>query len=257
VELGDYATWMPTLVLVAARLLGMLMVAPAFGHAAVPVKLRIAAVLAMSPAVAGQVSVVAAPSASAAAMAASVVTELLIGLVIGYAARLILVGVRLGAFHVDLQTGLSIGEAFDPLSDEAGGSVRALFALLAVAVFVLIGGHRSLILATLRTYQTLPPGAAFGGEAMLRIAVSMLAAAFTLGLKLAAPVVIAMLLATTAMGFLQKTLPQANLLSTHLPVRVLLGLAAVAASLGVLRPLMEAAVDQLTNRVLVLTEAGF
>ena len=58
-----------------------------------------------------------------------------------------------------------------------------------------------------------------------------------------------MLLATVAMGLLQKTLPQCNILSTHLPARALLGLVALAGSVAVLQPVLAAAVDSLVKSI--------
>ena len=77
----------------------------------------------------------------------------------------------------------------------------------------------------------------------------MLTSSFALALKAAAPVLVAMLLATVAMGMLQKTLPQCNLLSTYLPVRALLGMVALAGSIVLIRPLLKIAVEELLERI--------
>ena len=86
--------------------------------------------------------------------------------------------------------------------------------------------------------------------------VGLLGASFALALKVAAPVLVAMLLATVAMGMLQKTMPQCNLLSTHLPIHTLVGLTVLAASLGVLLPLMQQAIDVLTNGIAAFAQAS-
>ena len=83
----------------------------------------------------------------------------------------------------------------------------------------------------------------------------MLGASFVLALKVAAPVLIAMLVAMVALGMLHRTMPQCNLLSMGLPVRAMLGLLVVACSLGVLAPLVEAATARLSRNIQMLTAA--
>jgi flagellar biosynthetic protein FliR len=79
-------------------------------------------------------------------------------------------------------------------------------------------------------------------------ATAMLAMSFVLALKVAAPVLAAILIATAAAGLIQKTMPQLNILTVGLPVRAMLGLAVLAASLAMLAPLLESALGILTRQ---------
>ncbi|MHC4295010.1 MAG: hypothetical protein ACYSTL_05440 [Planctomycetota bacterium] len=58
------------------------------------------------------------------------------------------------------------------------------------------------------------------------------------------------------MGLLQKTIPQCNLLSTHLPIRALVGLTVLAGSIVVLAPLLDASVEYLVGEISALMETG-
>jgi len=106
------------------------------------------------------------------------------------------------------------------------------------------------------TFQSVPPLRLASVGGLLDMVVAMLAASFVLALKLAAPVLVAMLLATVALGLLHRTLPQLNLLSIGLPVRVLVGLVLVAASLAAVGPLVDVAVTQLGRNIQALTAAA-
>jgi flagellar biosynthesis protein FliR len=64
------------------------------------------------------------------------------------------------------------------------------------------------------------------------------------------------LVATVAMGLLQRTSPQFNLFSTGLPVQAMLGLLVLAGTMGVLGPLMDAAATGLTGALQSLTTAA-
>jgi flagellar biosynthetic protein FliR len=245
------AAFAPALWLAGARVLGMLLVAPVLGHSAVPLRMRVLMALVIALAVSGRLSH--APVTGAAVVPA-VATELLMGLTIGLGARLLFVGIELAALHVGQQMGVSLAAAFDPFS-EGGGPVRRLYLLLAIVILLGFGGHRVILGALLSTFETLPAGASAGGEPLVGFLVTVLTAGFALALKVAAPVLIAMLLATAAMGILQRTVPQCHILSVGMPVRAMLGLVALAAAVAVVSPLLRRAVSLLVGEVRVLTGA--
>lgn len=250
--IGNYEVWAPTLMLVAVRLGGIFMVAPVFSHSSVPVKLRLLGAMVISLAVVARMVHPAPVPSGAADLLLTAAGELLIGAGIGYAARLVFVAVELGAFHVAQQMGLALGEVFNPQARESHGAVRSLFTMFTIAIFLLIGGHRALIVAVTRTFQIVPPVPGITAGTLLGTIVTLLGASFALALKIAAPVLITMLLATVAMGMLQKTLPQCNLLTTHLPIRAMLGVVMLAAAIGVIAPLLDAAVTHLTDQIAAL-----
>lgn len=235
--------WLPTLSMIVLRLLGFVCLAPIFSHPAIPRKWMVVLAVAMALSVPARLNGSPWMPAGVSSFLLYGVGEFALGAVIGYTAQLIFMGVQLGACHIGQQMGLSLGEVFNPEWPGGGGVVEAAFGFFAMVVFLLIGGHRALIHSLLGSFTLLPPACGFSGGEFLNFIVVMLSAGFVLGLKVAAPILVAMLLATVAMGFLQKSVPQLNLLTTHLPVRVLLGLAVLAGSVGILWPLMDAAAD--------------
>ena len=248
-------TWAPTLVLAAARAVGLLLIAPVFGQAAVPVRLRIAMGLVVALAVVGRLAGPAAPPTGWADLSAAVACEAAVGLVIGYAARVVFAGVELAALYVGQQAGVLLGEVYGG-GGEAGGPVRGLFVLLMLVVFLLIGGHRVLVRALMATFATVPLRGFAPDEALLERTVAVLAASFALALRLAAPVIVAMLLATAALGMVQRTIPQLHLLSAGLPLRVLLGLVAMGLTLLIFVPLIEEVWDGLSGQIAGLVRAS-
>ncbi|MGC9454766.1 MAG: flagellar biosynthetic protein FliR [Phycisphaerae bacterium] len=248
----DYITaFVPTLWLVGARVLGLMLVAPVLGHITVPLRLRVPMALVIALAVAGGLSQ---PAVTGAAILPAVMVELLLGVTIGLAARMVFVGIELAAYHVGQQMGISLAAAFDPFS--AGDDpVRRLYVILAVVVLLGFGGHRMIISGLLRTFDVVPPGAFAPGDAMAGFIATVATAGFALALKVAAPVLIALLVATAAMGILQRTVPQCHILSVGMPVRVMLGLVALAAAVAVVAPVMEQTLDFMLREIAELTGA--
>ncbi len=242
-ELSNYTIWLGSLILVAFRVAGIFLVAPVFANTVLPVKLRVFMSLVISLAIVARFAQPTALPANMFDLTIAAVCELAIGAIIGYAARLIFVGVQLAASHISSQMGLALAEIFDPAMQSPAGPVGRLFHILAVVIFLLIGGHRELLSAFMGTFDSVPLRSLVVGEGFLNVATGLLGASFVLALKIAAPVLIALLLATVALGLLQRTLPQCNILSTSIPIRVTLGLLALAVSLAVLGDLMKAAVN--------------
>ena len=229
------------MLLVTARLTGMFLVAPVYSHKVLPVRLRVGLALAVAVAVLGRLAQPVAMPADVVALALAVGIEAGLGAAIGYAACLLFVGVELGAAHVGQQIGIGLRGVI--ASQGAGGShpVGMLFRLVALVTFLAIGGHRDMMAAMLTSFKTVPLGAVVSPEALGGLVVGLLSMSFVLALQVAAPVLIALLLATVALGFLQKTIPQCHVLSTDPPIRALLGLLVLAVSVAAVVALVEGA----------------
>jgi len=232
----------PALPLVLIRTGGIFLAAPALAEPVVPVRLRVLLAVVLALAAAGRVALPAGPMSDGAFLAAAA-GELLVGATIGLAAAVVLSGVEMGAFHISQQMGLSLSQVFDPVTAQGGDPVRRLLVLLAVVVFLAVGGHTMMLSALLGSFESVPVGSVLAAGRATDLIVALLGASFVLGLKVAAPVLAAMLLATVALGLLQKTLPQCNILTVGLPTRALLGLALLGIAAAALGYLVEAATD--------------
>ncbi len=236
-----HPAWGLALLPVAARVGGLMLVAPVFGHQAVPARLRVLLALVVAVAAVGTAAApAAAPPANLGELAVVCALELARGAGIGWAASLVFAGVELAAAHVAAQMGVSLGEVlggsdggghFGPSEGEAAPVVAA-YRVLAAAAFLLIGGHRDLLGAVLDTLRIVPVGAGAPPGGAIAAAAALLTASFVLALKVAAPVLLALLLATVALGLLHRALPGCHTLSTGLPARALLGLLAMALGLA-------------------------
>jgi flagellar biosynthetic protein FliR len=249
-------TWTSALVVGIARVGGIFLAAPVFSAVVVPARLRLLMAIVIGPAIAGRVAQPVTLPGSAAGLALTLAGEFAVGAIIGFAAQAIFAGVELGAFYVSQQMGLSLAEVFDPLKGETGDPVRALFNMTAVVAFLAIGGHRELISGLLDSVQTVPPMGMRLDAGATGLAAGVLASSFALALKVAAPALAAMLLATAAMGLLQRTMPQMNFLTTELPARALLGMVVLAAALAGLSPLISGAAGLALRQAAKLMSSG-
>ncbi len=220
--------------MVLCRLAGIFLFAPLFGSRTVPRQVKIFMALGLSlcvypmllasePMTALQISNLNAGGFSLWTLGPQVAVELLIGLVIGYTGTLPLIGMQLGGYAIDQQMGMRIADVFNPEIDDGAGMLGYLCFMFALAVFVIIGGHRVMLLTLVRSFDHIPLGGFSGFGDLVTLVVGLLGIMFDLAVRIAAPLLCLMFLVTVAMGFIARTVPQMNILSVGLPVRILVG----------------------------------
>jgi flagellar biosynthetic protein FliR len=84
----------------------------------------------------------------------------------------------------------------------------------------------------LQTFAAIPPGQGALGPEIVQTLTTVTAQSFQLGLRVAAPAMAALLLATVVLGLISRTLPQLNVMALGFGLNAMLGLAIVALSLG-------------------------
>ena len=256
-DLTGWTIWSQTVLLVAARVAGIFFVTPVLSGVSVPLRLRYFLTMVVAVAVTARLPVPAA-AIGLTDLVGGIGCELLVGLTIGYVARLVFVGVEVAAAQAAQQMGLAMAELSGRSPSDGRGVVGRMYWMVAGVVFLGIGGHRMVIGALLRTFKAAgPTGLAIEhSEKILATVTGVLSVGFVLGLKIAAPVLVAMLLTTVALGLLQKAMPQCNVLSIGLPVRSLVGLVVLSAFVWVLVPVLESAVGFMSGELSALLSAG-
>jgi flagellar biosynthesis protein FliR len=223
----------PVFVLVLFRVAGLLALAPLLGSMVIPARIKVFIALVLSMAVYPLVGpVTAAVPHSWAGLAMGVGHELIIGLSMGFALSLLFSGIEIGVEMISTQMGLSMAQLVDPMMQIETNVLSQFYTLLATLIFVLMNGHLILIRSIAQTFATVPLMGARLDEGVLSKLVSILTASFGLGIRVAGPALIAIFLATLALGFISRTMPQLNILAAGFPINITLALVLMVASLG-------------------------
>ncbi|MCC7145066.1 MAG: flagellar biosynthetic protein FliR [Phycisphaeraceae bacterium] len=158
-----------------------------------------------------------------------VACELLIGLIIGFGSNLPLVGMQISGKIIDQQLGFGLGGVYNPDLEEESGIVGQFFFTLALAVFLLLNGHRVLLGTLVDSFHAIPLGGFRADGRLMELMVALLGSMFELALRVSAPLLCLVFLETLAMGFIARTIPQMNILSIGFPVRIVVGLGLLSA----------------------------
>lgn len=178
---------------------------PAIGEGMIPLRVRLAATIALTAVVAPGVAAVI-PDLAGAELAVAAAIEVGAGLALGLALRLLVFALQIAGTIAAQTTSLSQllgGQAVDP--QPALGAVLVLGGL-AFATF--LGLHVKVAAMFLLSYQLLPPGQPIMAGAMSGWSVGAVADAFRLAVILAAPFALASLLYNLALGVINRAMPQ-------------------------------------------------
>jgi len=210
-------------VFTGARVSGLMVFCPFLGSDAVPIPVKAGLTLLLT--------VILHPLHGPAAVALgswqwaqTMVSELLVGLLLGIVANFLFEAALLAGQILGVQIGYSLANIFDPQT-QADTPVLSEFHQLAVLlIFLQLDVHHWLLRALARSFAYLPPGRVLG---TLAVALGLLHAAggiFLAGVQIAAPSLVATLIADVALGFLGKASPQLPVLFIGIAVKNLLGL---------------------------------
>lgn len=226
--LFDHYQLLPAFLLVLFRMAGLMVSAPLFSSPLLPVQVKALLAVAMSAALFPMVMpAVAAPVTLASALT-GLFGELCIGILLGFGVTLLFGGVQLGLQAAAHQAGLGLANSFDPTMESETADVVQLYNLVAIFMFLGIGGHRALIRALLDSFQSVPPlQFAVSGE-MLDVVVRMVGASFIIAIRVGGPTMLTMLLAFVTLGFVSRTVPQLNILNVGFPLKLLVALLVMA-----------------------------
>ena len=176
-----------------------------------------------------------------------VVSEMLIGLTIGFVAQVLFAGIQLGGEIISQQMGLNFATIFDPQNAHQVSLIAHFQDVLAMLLFLSGSAHHWFIIAMAESLQSIPLGALSTSGAVLPVILTLLGKACVIAIQLAAPVSIALLLATLVLGVIARLVPQLNVFMLSFPATLGLGLVMLALALPSVMGGIQLAFGQLGN----------
>ncbi len=238
--------WLSPLLWPFLRALALLSSLPVFSQRAVPMRVKVG--LALFIALAAQPSLPTMPQVPLDSPAAFmlVLQQLLIGVSLGFAVRLVFAAVELGGELIGLQMGLNFAGFFDPATASQGTASGRFFGTMVAFLFILANGHLAIIGALVRSFDVFAVGQqpfAFLQQVQPQRWGSEV---FMLGLWIALPLVGMLLFVNLVLGVISRVAPQISVFSVGFPITVTVGLIGMLLTL----PLMELPFSMALERML-------
>ena len=157
-----------------------------------------------------------------------IVREMAIGFALALAIRAVIAGAELAGSLTGYQIGFSYGSLIDPQSGVRNSMFTVLYANLAIVTFLTTNGHLTMIRALSASYAQLPIGLGHVDRSLVSVITGMLGVVFVLGVRLAMPLVLVLLVVEVALGLIARAAPAINLQAVSQPIRIVVGLAVIA-----------------------------
>ena len=145
-----------TLMLVFSRAGGLLALAPAFTGQSVPVVVRVAMSFLLACILAGLVPSPGPAPAHFLLIVLAIAHEIMVGLLMGMASRLVMFAVEMAGQMMATEIGLMMSSSLDPISHSETSPVSIALSTFAVVIFLISGAHHLMIFAFVRSFELVP-----------------------------------------------------------------------------------------------------
>ena len=217
-------------VFIGARVSGLMAFCPFLGSNAIPVRVK-AALAVLITALLYPLRSPLQLDLGSWQWAGVVLSEAVIGLVLGLAANFMMEAPMMAGQILGVQMGYSLATLFDPQTQADTPVLGEFYRLASLLIYLQLDVHHWLLRAVVSSFAYLPAGFSASSVTVGGL-LHAAAAIFLAGVQIAAPGLVATMVADVALGFLGKASQQLPVLFLGLSVKNLLGLTIMAATLA-------------------------
>lgn len=230
----ELAGWIATFLYPLARILGFAAIAPVFNNVTIPRRIRLTIGLVIGLGIAPLVPPITGVDVNSGVSLWMLAREVVIGVAMGFAMRLAFTAVHMAGEQIGAQMGLGFAVFFDPLSTAQTQVIAEFLTLLATLVFLSINGHLMMVATLAQSFQMIPIAPTILPPQGWLNLVLMAKTIFSMGLLLALPVTVALIITNLALGVLNRAAPQLNLFAIGFPITITGGFILLMVSLNYL-----------------------
>ena len=239
--------WVSPLLWPFLRVLALFGALPIFAQAALPARVRVALAALIAFCAQGSLPPMPVIPLDSPQAFTALLQQLLIGLSLGFAVRIVFSAVEFAGELVGLQMGLNFAGFFDPSSGGQATATSRFFGISISWLFIAINGHLLVIGAVIQSFTMFPVGVE--PFAFLRDAAPQTwgAEIFRLGLWIALPMVGMLLFVNLVLGLISRVAQQMNIFAIGFPITLSVGLVGILLTLPTLQAPFEMAIERMVS----------
>jgi len=223
-----------------ARFISFITVVPFFGGQVVPAQVKVATATALViityPSLLAELPADGSPLGfGAVGFVGLLAKEVFVGFTLGFVASLVFEAVAVAGHIADFQRGSTMSELFSPQLQERVSELGQFKLQLAIVVFLTTGAHLFFIGSLVRSFEFIPamrfPKIEAGWTPAAEFMTAMTGSVLSIGVQLAVPVVVTLLLTDLFFGLINRVAPQINVFFLSMPVKMWVGIFVVLVAL--------------------------
>lgn len=184
-----------------------------------------------------------------------VIKESVVGLLLGFVCNVCTQTIMFMGHIVDTNVGLSMASMYDPNLRAQTGITGTLYYYGTFLLMLISGLYQFLISAIIDSYTIIPIGAVTINTMLYNSFLEVIASYFIIGIRLSLPVFVTIMLLNVILGILTKVAPQMHMFSIGIQVKLLLGLAVMFLTVGLL-PTISSAIFNMMKQVVKSIAGG-
>lgn len=226
-------TQMSLFLLIFVRISGIIIISPVFGSRNIPGSLKTGLTLYLALIILPFITSTEMPAVPQTLIPYIIllVSELIFGIIIGFASSLVFSAVQMTGSLLDMQIGFGVVNVFDPQAGQQVPLIGNFKYILALLLFLIVNGHHILLTAIVDSFKLVPITGVVFSNSITNMMVNMISGIFTLAFKITVPVLAALIITDIALGILARTMPQMNVFIVGVPAKIIVGIFVLSVTL--------------------------
>jgi flagellar biosynthetic protein FliR len=239
--------WVTPIVWPFIRVLALFSALPVIAQTSVPARVRIGLAFLIAFCAEATIPAIEPIALDTSAGFLAIAQQVLIGLSLGFAVRVVFTAIEFAGEIIGLQMGLNFASFFDPMTGGDATAVSKFFGNAVAWLFIVSGGHLLLIAAVVQSFTAFPVSSE--PFAFLRTVEPQRwgAEIFSLGLWIALPLVAMLLFTNLVLGIISRVAQQMNIFAIGFPITLGVGLLGVMLTLPMMQVPFTLALEQMLS----------
>lgn len=178
-----------------------------------------------------------------------VLSEITTGLTFGFITTMCFSLIRYAGSIMDMQVGFAMLSMFDPSANSNVTLIEKLLYWFSLITFIIVDGHHMLLKTLIESFNVIHIGKFILSQKTAMHVVEVFIKYFELGLRIAIPIILIIILTDLTLGLVARTVPQLNVMILGMPIKILLGLSVVSLSLPVFLNIILKAFDDIPHAI--------
>ena len=247
---AELNTWIAMLLWPAARILGLIAVAPLFGNIAIPARVKLGLGIALAIVIAPNVPPGPATDPASLPGLLILLQQILIGIAMGFVMRIVFAAIEMAGEITSLTMGLGFASFYDPQTRASLSGISQMLVMITLVFYLATNMHLVTISILADSFTVLPIGESLtNNQGWLGVA-QWGGKIFSAGVQLSLPVVAVLLAANLSLGILTRAAPQLNLFGIGFPIMLAVGFLMLAISIPYLATPLAALLQDGATRLL-------
>ncbi len=175
--------------------------------------------------------------------------EVMVGVTLGFVTRIIFSAVEFSGQIIGMQMGFTMSSIIDPSQGNQIQIMSVMQTLLATLLFLSMNIHHLFIRTIVDSFRIVPLGGWHLNGEIISFLIKSTADIMILGIRLAAPVMVALLLTSITLGIMARAFPQMNVFMVSMPLNIGIGFIVLGMTLTIFFHVLEVSFGSIKGQI--------